>query len=124
MVPEAKPWRSAFFEEMALPDSVFGPVDFEVDGCGAINVFSPASVQQEEIEVGVVGELSYSGDCAKYFLGLCDSEGYVSNCSNSWLLAAYGDLSRLALEVTYRQRHRADQSLTADWAHWHFASSV
>lgn len=49
MVPEAKPWRSAFWEDLALPDSVFGPVDFELDGCGAMCVFSPASVQQEEI---------------------------------------------------------------------------
>ena len=52
MVPEAKPWRRAFFDETALPDSVFGPVDFEVDGCGAISVFSPASVQQEEFGWG------------------------------------------------------------------------
>lgn len=36
MVPEAKPWRSAFCEDLALPDAVFGPVDLEVDGCGAI----------------------------------------------------------------------------------------
>lgn len=40
MVPEAKPWRRAFFDEAALPDAVFGPVDFEVTGCGAICVFS------------------------------------------------------------------------------------
>lgn len=55
MVPEAKPWRSAFWEDLALPDSVFGPVDFELDGCGAMCVFSPASVQQEEIWLGADG---------------------------------------------------------------------
>jgi len=46
-VPEAKPCRSAFWDDAALPASVRGPVDFDlVDGAGCGAMISPASVQQ------------------------------------------------------------------------------